>query len=183
MEFNKPADCPAFSRFTCKTLNILESYSEHFHLNAQLDSDTNDEHISGYLLSNQTCEELTRDALQLYSHGLVHFIHKDLLVKLQVLLFFNIKYATAQSNTVKDAHEIKRFHERHVHGANASILSLCIMTSPKISTHLVHEDLIQQICAFIQIQLATRAYSVPGNWTCTSQTANKNNKANSKTVS
>jgi cohesin loading factor subunit SCC2 len=88
-------------------------------------------------------------------------IRKDHLNKLQNLLFFNIKDGRQSVRLLKEENastdQDKLFRdiliEKILKASDCSLISLTIMTAPKISKELIIEDTIEQIATFVKVNL------------------------------
>jgi hypothetical protein len=170
MDFVEPSDCPSFKRFTQLIDDLFESYDQDFHQTVKFKNTTSCDHddhndtIGDYLISKQLCEELTQEAFKLNAYDLICLIKKESLVKLQVLLYFNIndgiKQLAAMVGTdgtdTMSANEVllrDLLYEKQMRGADACILSLLIMTANRVSKEVLIEDLIEQIASFVKTHL------------------------------
>ncbi len=123
-------------------------------------------------------------------------IRKDSLMKLQNLLFFNIKdglrslhlmndetnLATSTSNSEQDKLFREILIEKLIRASDCSIISLIIMTSPKISKELIVEDIIEQIAQYLKVHLTQIIFPFydPVYKTIAVPTANSSDSSNAK---
>ena len=92
-----PTDHPAYKRFTQLLDEVLDSYEqdlEHIAYSRKtvsMNGQEEEEIPPEYLLSKNLCAELAQEAFKLNSYSIMDAVKKENLVKLQNLLFFNIK--------------------------------------------------------------------------------------------
>lgn len=97
MDCQDPTEHPSFKRFNQILDDLLESYEQdlqqiNMKLARSVGNDDDQEEIPGeYLLTKQTCSDLVQEAFRLNSYGIMSCVRKENLVKLQSLLYFNIK--------------------------------------------------------------------------------------------
>ena len=165
-DFQDPTDHPSYKRFNQILDDLLDSFEQDL-MQLKTNSNDEDEIPSEYLLSRMTCSELVQEAFKLNQYSIMNSIRRESLVKLQNLLFFNIKDGLRSMHLMNDDNNLATTNptseqdklirdlliEKLQRTADCSIISLIIMTSPKISKELIIEDIIEQISQFVKILL------------------------------
>jgi hypothetical protein len=165
-DFQDPTDHPSYKRFNQILDDLLDSFEQDL-MQLKTNSNDEDEIPSEYLLSRMTCSDLVQEAFKLNQYSIMNSIRKESLIKLQNLLFFNIKDGLRSMHLMNDDNNIATTNpsneqdklirdlliEKLQRTADCSIISLIIMTSPKISKELIIEDIIEQISQFVKILL------------------------------
>jgi cohesin loading factor subunit SCC2 len=167
-DIQDPTEHPSYKRFTQILDEILDSYEQDLEQNRmskklrqQENNDDEDEEIPPeYLLSKQICAEMAQEAFKLNSYSIMDSIRKESLMKLQNLLYFNVKdgFRALHLMNNEDFYENDKVFreiltEKLFRALDCSIIALIIMTSPKIPKELIVEDLIEQIVAFTKLNL------------------------------
>lgn len=163
-----PTENASYKRFNQILDDLLETFEQDLEqmnrmkLNAQGQQLELDEIPGEYLLTRQTCADLVQEAFKLSTYSIMNAIKKESLLKLQHLLYFNIKDGVRSINLSDEQHghsseqdKLLReiLVEKLLRAADCSIISLIIMTAPNISKELVIEDNIEQISAFCKLHL------------------------------
>jgi hypothetical protein len=91
-------DNPSFKRFSQMLEDLIDSYEQdlqQINRNKIKKNDSDDQEDSDippeYLLARQLCSDLVQEAFKLNSYSIMNLIRKETLVKLQNLIYFNIK--------------------------------------------------------------------------------------------
>ncbi len=163
-----PTEHASFKRFNQILDDLLETFEQDLEqmnrmkLNAQGQQLELDEIPGEYLLTRQTCADLVQEAFKLSTYSIMNAIKKESLLKLQHLLYFNIKdgVRSIQLSDEQHGHSSEQdkllreiLVEKLLRAADCSIISLIIMTAPNISKELIIEDNIEQISAFSKLHL------------------------------
>jgi len=180
-------DNPSFKRFSQMLEDLIDSYEQdiqQINRNKIKKNDSDDQEDSDippeYLLARQLCSDLVQEAFKLNSYSIMNLIRKETLVKLQNLIYFNIKdglrslnfsevrfynftiyffliknliYIQESNNSEQDKLLREILIDKLLRASDCSILSLIIMTSEKISKELIVEDIIEQIAIFVKVHL------------------------------
>lgn len=171
-----PTENSSFKRFNQLVEEILETYEQDLEQisarrkkdtngeDAGIDIEANDDIPPEYLLNRQVCAEMRQEASKVCSYGLMDSMKKENLVKLQNLLYFNIKDGFKALHLLNEDQENQEklfkdiVNEKISRALDCSLISMFIMTSPRISTDLIIEDLIEQIVTFAKQNLAEMIY-------------------------
>jgi cohesin loading factor subunit SCC2 len=160
-----PTEHPSYKKFTQIIDDLFESYDKNFHNKIKLSNLNNDEIIDEYLINTKLCSELSQEAYKLNTYSLVSLIKKSNLIKLQTILYFNIKDGIKQmdlnDDLVKnDQEKLLRdiLFDKFIRAADSSITSLYLMTAEKINKEIIMEDLIEQISLFSKLHLTTTIF-------------------------
>ena len=166
-----PTEHPSYKKFMQIIDDLFESYDSNFHKKINLSSLNNDnEMVDDYLINTKLCSELSQEAYKLNTYSLVCFIKRGNLMKLQTILYFNIKDGIKPMDLDEDHHihgngkseqdKLLRdiLFEKFIRAADASITSLFLMTAEKISKEVIMEDLVEQISLFAKLHLTTTIF-------------------------
>lgn len=89
-ELDQQNEHHSLKRFSQLLEDLLDSYEhdlQQMNINKDLDQDIPSE----YLISRQLCAEMAQEAFKMYTYSSINLVKKESLLKLQNLIFYNIK--------------------------------------------------------------------------------------------